>query len=140
MTIGAAVASLAGCTSSSESSFEPPGTTQRPMTSGAYARSLLYVADGSTQVFTYPRGKPIGYLGVGGYICSDRFGNIFVTGAEGISYLWVFPHGGGQPMATLDNPQGPGECSVNGTNEDLAVANPDSLSGSIVVFPYNRKR
>ncbi len=118
----------------------PAGHGQASKAVGAYARSLLYVARGATQVevYTYPRGKPLGSLGWGGYLCSDRFGNIIVAGAEGISYVWVFPHGGSQPSTTLYNPDDPGGCSVDGSSEDIAVASADS--GSVVIFPYNPKR
>ena len=105
---------------------------------GAKGRNLLYVAASSVQVFTYPRGKPIGSLGVfDDYLCSDRFGNVYVTGAEGISYVWVFPHGGGEPIATLYNPQDPGGCSVDESSGNLAVADPGS--SPVVIFSYNRK-
>ena len=136
--IGAA-ASFAGCAGP-----QPPiGAASLTQTSlangGPVRRNLLYVAASSVQVFTYPRGKPIGSLGVfDSYLCSDRFGNVFVTGAEGISYVWVFPHGSGQPIATLYNPQSPGGCSVDKNSGNLAVADPDS--SPIVIFPYNRKR
>ncbi len=140
LSISAAAASFAGCAASSQSSFDPPSTTQGSIAMGAYARNLLYVAAaGSVQVFTYPRGRPIGSLGVfDSYLCSDRFGNVFVTGAEGISYVWVFPHGSGQPVATLYNPQSPGGCSVDKSSGNVAVADPDS--SPVVIFPYNRKR
>lgn len=137
----AAAASLAGCGASSQSSFELPRTTQGSSAIGAYARSLLYVVgSASAEVFTYPHGKPVGFLGLfDNYICSDKFGNVFITGAEGISNVWVFPHGSGQPLATLYNPQSPGGCSVDKNTEDLAVANPD-LGPSIVIFPYNKRK
>jgi hypothetical protein len=139
LSIGAAAASLAGCAASSQSSFDPPRTTPASMATGHEGRSLLYVAAGSVQVFTYPRGKPIGSLGLfDDYLCSDRTGNVFVAGAEGISYVWVFRHGSSQPVATLYNPQSPGGCSVDESNENLAVADPDS--SSLVIFPYNPKR
>jgi len=140
LTISAAAASLAGCAASSQSSFNAPRTAQALMASGPSERNLLYVATGSlsVQVFTYPRGKSIGSLGVGGYLCSDRLGNVFITGADGISYVWVFPHGSGRPKATLYNPQSPGGCSVDESSENVAVANSDSRS--MVIFPYNRKR
>ncbi|MFY9737467.1 MAG: hypothetical protein WAK11_00300, partial [Candidatus Cybelea sp.] len=139
LTISATAVSLAGCATSSQSSFDAPRTAQASMAAGSDARSLLYVAVGSlsVEVFTYPRAKPIGSLGVGGYLCSDRFGNVFVAGAEGISYVWVFPHGSGKPIATLYNPQSPGGCSVDESSENVAVA--DSGSSSMVIFPYDRK-
>jgi hypothetical protein len=138
LSISAAAASLAGCAASSQSSFDVPRTTQETMAIRPKVRNLLYVAASSVQVLTYPRGKSVGSLGVfGGYLCSDRFGNVFVTGAEGISYVWVFPHGGGEPIATLYNPQNPGGCSVEKSTENVAVADPDS--SSVVIFPYNAK-
>ena len=140
LSISATAASLAGCAAASQSSLDAPRTTQASTAVGPDARNLLYVAIGSlsVQVFTYPRGKSIGSLGVGGYLCSDRFGKVFVTGAEGISYVWVFPHGSGRPIATLYNPQSPGGCSVDESSENVAVA--DSDSSAMVIFPYNRKR
>jgi len=136
--IGAA-ALFGGCGASSQSAFDVPTMMQGPLPMGHYARNLLYVAASSVQVFTYPHGKPIGSLGVfDSYLCSDRFGNVFVTGAEGISYVWVFSHGGSQPKATLYNPQSPGGCSVDKNSGNVAVADPDS--SPMVIFPYNRKR
>ena len=105
----ACVAFMAGC-GGSRSSIVPPetfqtngidsraGHDQRSAPLDDNGRSLLYVAAGSVEVYTYPRGKQLGSLGWGGYLCSDRFGNIIVAGAEGISYVWVFPHGGSNPI------------------------------------------
>jgi hypothetical protein len=148
--ISLSAALLAGC-GASQPSFGQPSRTQADkidssigyrqgaMVVGAYARSLLYISNlESVNVYTYPRGKPLGSLGVGGYLCSDSFGNVIVTGAEGISYIWVYPHGGGQPSATLYNPESPGGCSVYRSSEDIAVASADA--GSVVIFPYNPKR
>jgi hypothetical protein len=135
--ISAAAASFGGCSASSQSPFDAPSMTQRSLAMGPVKRNLLYVAAGSVQVFTYPRGKPVGSLGVGGYLCSDRFGNVFVTGAEGISYVWVFPHGSGMAKATLYNPQDPGGCSVDKNSENVAVADPDS--SPMVIFPHKPK-
>jgi len=145
----ACVAFMAGC-GGSRSSIVPPetfqtngidsraGHDQRSAPLDDNGRSLLYVAAGSVEVYTYPRGKQLGSLGWGGYLCSDRFGNIIVAGAEGISYVWVFPHGGSNPIATLYNPESPGGCSVEQSSENIAVASADS--GAVVVFPYNPKR
>lgn len=128
---------LAGC-GGSQSSFEPSGTTQGPMTLGAFARSLLYVNVGlQVDVYTYPRGKPVGALGWGGYLCSDKFGNIILAGGEGIGYVWVFPHGGSNPIATLFIPGQIGGCSVDANTENIAVA---AESPSVVVFPFKPKR
>jgi hypothetical protein len=139
--LGISVAALlAGCAGASQSLLSAPSTMQTSLAMGRpVGRNLLYVASAeSTQVFTYPRGKPIGSLGVfDGYVCSDGVGNVFVSGAEGIGYVWVFPHGSSQPIATLYNPQSPGGCSVDTVSGNLAVANPDS--SPLVIFPHKRK-
>lgn len=110
-----------------------------PMAVGAYARNLLYVDLGTVQVFTYPHGRPVGSLGVfASDVCSDKSGNVFFAGGEGISYVWVYAHGGGTPIATLYNPQNAGGCSVDGSSGNLAVADTDA--SPIVVFPYNKRR
>ena len=133
---------FAGCTAPSQSSFNvnAPTMTKMSLAMGRpVRRNLLYVAASSVQVFTYPRGKLVGSLGIfDSYLCSDRFGNVFVTGAEGISYVWIFPHGSGQPKATLYNPQSPGGCSVDKSSENLAVSDPDS--NLMVIFPHKRRR
>jgi len=135
--VGAATFLLAGC-GGSQSTFEPSGTTHGSTAVGAFARSLLYVGlNLLVDVYTYPHGKPLGALGWGGYLCSDRLGNVILAGGEGISYVWVFPHGGSNPIATLYNPGGPGGCSVDENSENIAVA---AESPSVVVFPYNPKR
>jgi hypothetical protein len=139
LNISAAATLLSGCAMPSQSSFELPRATQRMTAIRPIKRNLLYVAASSVQVFTYPRGIPDGSLGIfDSYLCSDKLGNVYVTGAEGISYVWVFPHGGGEPIATLYNPQSPGGCSVEKSTGDVAVANPDS--SPIVIFPYKANR
>jgi len=147
--ISVAFASLAGC-GGSQPPISSPGQAQGNRIDSptahdqgstvvaADARSLLYVAAGSVEVYTYPRDKLVGSLGWGGYLCSDRLGNIILAGAEGISYVWVFPHGDSNPTATLYNPESPGGCSVEQNGENIAVASADA--GAVVVFPYKPKR
>lgn len=136
--LAAAGACLLAACGGSQLNFAPAGTTQAPTAAQAYARSLLYVdLNLQVDVYTYPGGKPLGALGWGGYLCSDRLGNIILAGGEGISYVWVFPHGGSNPIATLYNPGGLGGCSVDANSENIAVA---AEYPSVVVFPYNPKR
>lgn len=138
LSIAAVAASLAGCAPAAESSLAP-AAVQEQIPTGPYARSLLYAAAGSTEVFTYPHGKPVGYLGVfDAYLCSDSSGNIFATGDEGLGYVWVFAHGSSTPFATIYNPQSAGGCSVDPSSETVAVADPDA--SPIVIFPYNPRR
>ena len=112
------------------------------MAAGSDARSLLYVAVGSlsVEVFTYPAPKPIGSLGVGGYpLCSDRFGNVFVAGAEGISYVWRFSAWKRQAYSDIVQPAKSWRTvPVDESSENVAVA--DSGSSSMVIFPYYRKQ
>jgi hypothetical protein len=113
------------------------GREQASMPNGGYAGSLLYVNLESVNVFTYPHGKPLGSLGVGGGLCSDKFGNIVVAGAAGVSQVWVYPHGQSQPIANMYNPADPGGCSVDPSSEKIAVA---GYFISLVTWPYHRKR
>ncbi|HVR47363.1 MAG TPA: hypothetical protein VMT95_12110 [Candidatus Binatia bacterium] len=134
--VGASAFLLAACVSSQ--SFAPAATTQTPTAAQAYARNLLYVYLNSVELYTYPRGKPLGSLGVGGALCSDKFGNIVVAGSAGTSQVWVYPHGGSQPIAHMYNPNSPNGCSVDPRSENIAVAG--AYPGSVVIFPYNAKR
>jgi hypothetical protein len=145
----AAAAMLTAC-GGSQSSIEPPraiqanginfriGHDQGSIAVGAYARSLLYVYVSDVAVYTYPRGEPLGLLGVGGDLCSDRFGNVVVAGTAGVSLVWVYAHGASKPFATMYNPNSPGGCSVDPSSENLAVAG--AYPGSVVIWPYNPKR
>ncbi len=136
--LAAVAACLLAACGGSQSGFAPSGTTQESAGGRVFGRSLLYVnINLQVDVYTYPRGKPVGAIGWGGNLCSDRFGNIILAGGEGISYVWVFPHGGSNPIATLYNPGGSGGCSVDANTEDIALAD---LSPSVVVFPYKPNR
>jgi hypothetical protein len=146
--IGAAAALLAGC-GGSQTFFRPPGTTlenasNHRAASGrasveTYARSLQYLTSSeSVNVYTFPRGKLVGSLVVGGNLCSDKFGNIVVAGAAGVSQVWVYPHGSNKAIADMYNPYDSGGCSVDPSSESIAVAG--GFSGSAVVWPYNPKR
>jgi hypothetical protein len=149
LSIGAAAALISAC-GGSQSSIEPPETIQAnridsgsrhdqgSIAVGAYARSLLYVYANDVAVYTYPRGDPLGLLGVGGDLCSDRFGNVVVAGTAGASLVWVYAHGASKPFATMYNPGNPGGCSVDPSSENLAVAG--AFPGSVVIWPYNPKR
>ncbi len=147
--IGTTAALLAGC-GGSQSSFQPPGTvpanaidsrTGRGHASvavGAYARSLLYVNLNSVELYTYPHGNPLGSLGVAGYLCSDRFGHVFVAEESGLSEVWVYDHGGSKPISILYNPNPIGGCSVDPSSENVADAG--AFPGSVTIWPYNPKR
>jgi hypothetical protein len=144
----AAVGMLVGC-SGPQTFFWPSGTalanaSDHRAASGrasveTYARSLLYLTSSSSvNVYTFPRGKLLGSLVVGGSLCSDKFGNIVVAGAAGVSQVWVYPHGSNKPVANMYNPYDSGGCSVDPSSESIAIAG--GFSGSVVVWPYNPKR
>lgn len=137
--ISGAAALLTGCGASQSPSVPTGAAPTNAIARGAYARTLLYLYLGSVNIYTYPRLKALGSLGVGGDLCSDKFGNVVVSGAAGTSQVWVYPHGGGKPIAHMYNPDSPGGCSVDPTTESIAVAAPFS-SNSVVIWPYNPKR
>jgi hypothetical protein len=142
---------LMGC-GGSQSSIEPAGTIQAngidsgagqdhgPMPARIYARDLLYVYSETVEVYAYRSGNPLGSLGIGGYLCSDRFGNVVVAGAAGVSLVWVYAHGASKPFATMYNPGDPGGCAVDPSSENLAVADPSPVSATVFIWPYNPKR
>ncbi|HEY6326751.1 MAG TPA: hypothetical protein VIW73_09615 [Candidatus Cybelea sp.] len=147
--IGAATALLTGC-GGSRSSFEPPGTApanairshagrgRASIAVGAFARSLLYVNLNSVEVYWYPRLKALGSLGVAGYLCSDRFGHVFVATQPGMGEVWVYNHGTSQPFAILHDPSVVGGCSVDPSTENVADAG--YIPGSVTIWPYSRRR
>jgi hypothetical protein len=91
---------------------------------------LLYVSDAGTNavyIFSYPGGRYVGMLdGLAGEphgVCSDQAGNVFVTELNfGNNHVQEYTHGGTTPIATLDAPGEPEECSVDRTTGNLAVA------------------
>jgi hypothetical protein len=150
LSISAAAVLLAGC-GGSQSSVGPPATApanaanfregrgQASVAVGTYARSLLYVSFNSVELYTYPRIKALGSLGVAGdYLCSDRFGHIFVATQPGMGEVWVYNHGRSQPFAILYDPSVVGGCSVDPSTENVADAG--YIPGSVTIWPYSRKR
>jgi hypothetical protein len=92
---------------------------------------LLYVSDagsGNVYIFTYPGRKYVGtlqeLLADPEGVCSDTSGDVFVTefGLGGDNYVQEYAHGALTPIATLDAPGEPLECSVDRTTGNLAVA------------------
>lgn len=137
--LAAAGACLLAACGGAQSSFEPARAAQGLRAVNAYARDLLYINDYSgVEVYSYPRGKPLGLLGVGGALCSDKFGNIVVAGSAGTSQVWVYPHGGSEPIAHMYDPGNSGGCSVDPSSENIAVTDP--FANSVVIWPYSLKR
>lgn len=96
-----------------------------------YASSLPY----SVYVYTYPKGKLVGFLS--GFsprgLCSNANGDVFVTSGYDV---YEYPHGRAKAIAILadQNPQG---CSVDPTTGDLAVVNQHHIA---VFQPKHRDR
>jgi hypothetical protein len=85
-----------------------------------YASSLPY----SVYVYTYPKGKVVGFLS--GFsprgLCSNQNGDVFVASRYGV---YEYPHGRAKPIAIIAV-QYPEGCSLDPTTGDLAVVNEDS--------------
>ena len=115
-----------------------------PDTNGTY----LYVANNELGVIVYKRFprmdkrtatiirdlRPVG-------VCSDKDGNVFVTGYTSESEILEYAHGGTTPIATLaDSPSNAtiAGCAVDQDTENLAVANEFTLgfssSGNVLVY------
>jgi hypothetical protein len=143
--ISALVAVLVGCGAQSGAipkfTSEQNGAHQRPsswMLPAAKTEDLLYVADSASgvYVFTYPNGKQVGLLAadVGGGLCSDKGGNLFVTDFGGERVV-EYAHGGTKPIATLLVNGEPWDCSVDAVTGNLATVNSDTDgTGSVTIF------
>ena len=92
----------------------------------AKSEGLLYATGGclGTCVLSYPAGKLVGTLGVGGGYdnsgdCADGAGNVFISNNDAVV---EYAHGSVTPIATLDLPGSAAlGCSVDPTTGDLAV-------------------
>ena len=87
--------------------------------------ALLYVTGGcgGTCVLSYPRGKLVGQLNVGGGdnggICTDAHSNVYISSSTSVV---EYAHGGTSPIATFNLPgTGAAGCSVDPTTGNLAV-------------------
>ncbi|MBV8530047.1 MAG: hypothetical protein JO104_01920 [Candidatus Eremiobacteraeota bacterium] len=104
-----------------------PAVTADGIDRQAARGDLLYVTGGcgGTCVLSYPKGKAVGALPVGGAgLCSDRRGNVFIATAtaSGNAVVYEYAHGGTSPKATLSLPGLLAEgCSVDPTTGNLAV-------------------
>ena len=149
------VAMLPGCGGPSQAigtGLTPQGSTPAGhaaqgkswMMPEARGRSLLYAADdygGVVYVYDYPLTKFVGELrDLDPYgLCSDKRGNIFVTGrTASISEVLEYAHGGAAPIATLqDANESPAGCAIDPSGGDLAVANVlgnGNSDGDVVVY------
>jgi hypothetical protein len=104
------------------------------MKPGVKGENLLYVTNAGTDdldVYSYPQGQLLGTLT--GFLdpvgeCVDKTGDVFVTDYRAQNIV-EYAHGGTSPIATLsDSGYHPGECSVDPTTGNLAVANSGGVS------------
>jgi hypothetical protein len=152
----AVASSLAGCSAwpaSTASGIVPhagvggPGTLHHGswMRRGTSSGDLLYVADTKdnlVDVYAYPSGASAGsltgFMGLA-YMCVDGAGDVFVP-SYGSSVVFVYAHGGTQPIRTLKDPRAtPYACSIDPKTGDLAVANyllKNSTTGNVVIYRH----
>jgi hypothetical protein len=145
-----AVAMLAGC-GGSQPPIGVPGAMPQTSTIAAHADrgkswilpgaksgDLIYAAGGcgGTCVISYPGGKVVGGLSVGGYLgaaaCTDSNGNVFITYSGSVV---EYAHGGTTPIETLNLPGSNAYgCSVDPTTGNLAVVF-TSKYYDVAIFP-----
>lgn len=103
------------------------------MAPGATTKNLLYVTDGSVEVYSYPQGQLEGQLsGFSNAVgdCSDRKGNVYVTDYAANTVV-EYAHGGTQPIRTLPVPgDAPWSCAVDRVTGNLAVTAAGDASGT----------
>lgn len=139
-----AAALLAGCGGSQTLIGAPGGVPQSHviathanrggswMPPEAKREDLLYDSNGcgGTCVYSYPRGKLVGSLDVGGYdLCSSSSGDVFIASGYNI---YEFAHGGTIPIKTLIDSSGNANgCSVDPTTGNLAVTDSRAFGNGI---------
>jgi hypothetical protein len=101
---------------------------------------LIYVSGGAAgvgwvYVFSYPQGQYVGSSSLSNaalYECVGGKGDVFITALSSPSgragYIYEYPHGATNPIATLSDPGIPADCSVDPTTGNLAVANYEDYS------------
>jgi hypothetical protein len=149
LTVGVAVALLAGC-SGSQPPIGAPGAI--PQTSAiathahrgtswmlreATGETLLYASSdfGTVSVFGYPKGNLVGVLSgfdLADGECVDKAGNVFIADT-GASDVVEYAHGGTNPINTLTDPgHEPFSCAIDAATGNLAVTNFDG--GSVAIY------
>lgn len=136
---------VAGCGGWQPPSEAPGATTQsRSVTPHAGHGDLLYVSDasGAVYVFSYPDGKSvkslIGLAGSPDDVCSDPAGHVYVT--EYVNVIQEYARDKRLPIATLEPPGEPEQCSVDPISGNLAVGiyTYNSHPTGVAVFQHAR--
>lgn len=138
------IAFVAGCGGSQPPNFAPAIAQSRGTATRIERDALLYVSDASGAVYTfsYPDGSSVGSLiGLAGSpdsVCSGLTGHVFVT--EYPSVIQDYARGKKLPVATLQPPGEPEECSVDSTTGNLAagIYTYNSRPTGVAVFQHAR--
>lgn len=112
---------------------------------------LIYADTATTgllYVFSYSSGKLVGTISGGaqsqGSLCSDRKGDVFVTGVQngsGLGLIYEYAHGSSTPKQVLQEPGvWPDGCSWDPTTGNLAVSAWNWASGVSGVNVYRNAR
>jgi hypothetical protein len=143
--LSVAAALLTGC-GGSQSPFGPSAAQQNARSIRSWmspeaktSKELLYVSsfnNGDINVYSYPKETLVGQLtGFNGPIgmCVDANGDVFVPERFSGS-VYEYAHGGTTPIATLDDGNESGTCSIDPTTGNLAVGD---ITSGFTVFPYS---
>ncbi len=136
--IGAAAALLAACGGPQspialpQSRAIPAHLSRSWMLPAGKKSALLYVAEGTVGVYSYPQGELEGQLtGFSDAFgeCTDKSGNIYITDFTA-NVVDEFVHGGTEPVRKLSVPgNGPAACAVDPASGDLAVTDAGNVNG-----------
>jgi hypothetical protein len=133
-----AIATLAGCGGSSQSTATVPQGSSAVRQAGHQGKSssgdLIYAAAiGKSYVLTYPQGQLVGTINVGALdACTNDAGDVFLAGATQIE---EFAHGGTSPIANFSTPGSPIGCAVDPVSGNLAVVFFQASGNDVAVFP-----
>jgi hypothetical protein len=123
-----------GAMSQTEASAGHPGHGKSWMLPEAKRSDLLYVAaspdgaNGTTYVYTYPKGRFVGMLT--GLVeprgeCADSAGDVFIVAyanqSMSSSTIYEYAHGGTTPIATLSDPDVAVGCAFDPATGNLAA-------------------
>lgn len=140
LTLMALVAGCAGVQPPIEPPAAPARTTTHALRHGvtpwmaadAKTKDLLYVTNGTVDVYSYPQGELEGQLTGFSYPlgdCTDTAGNVYIIDYDENTVV-EYAHGGTAPIQTLAVPgSGPVSCSVDPKTGDLAVTTVGNASG-----------
>jgi hypothetical protein len=149
LSISVAATLLVACESRSPAGSPNPIPQVKQTVTRASGGTLLYASDGyNVDVFSYPKGSPVGQLSGfdSGFskegLCTDGAGDVFVAGylnSSETGQVYEFAHGGSNPIAKLSEQGFARSCTVDPTTGNLAVSNvftqgSSRNAGSVAIF------